>query len=378
MNDPIYLDFNASTPIAPEVQARMRPYLETAYGNPSSRHFAGIPAREAVESARAEVASLLGASAEEIVFTSGGSEASNAAIKGVFFAAKLAGIEHPQIITTAVEHPATLATCRFLEKLGAQIAILPVDRTGRIDPADVMRMYRPELALVTMMHANNETGTLQPIAEVGQVTSALEKLFHVDAAQSVGKIPVRVEELNCDLLSIAGHKLYAPKGVGALYLRTGTPFEPLIHGGGHEKGRRAGTESALLASALGAACALAEKRMGEMERVRLLRDRLHAGIKAIPGARAVLNGHETLRLPNTLNISFAGRVGADLLRALEGVAASTGSACHEGSVHLSPVLEAMRVPPEIGMGAIRFSLGHSTTEQEIDRVLMLLEKALAS
>lgn len=373
MSAPIYLDFNASTPIAPEVAAKMRPFLESAFGNPSSRHFAGVPAKDALESARGEVASLFGAQREEIVFTSGGSEATNAALKGVYFRAST---PRAHFVTTAVEHPATLATCRFLETLGARLTIVPVDRTGRVDPGDVAQAITPDTVLVTVMHANNETGTLQPIRELSALCREKHILLHVDAAQSAGKIPVRADELGFDLLSVAGHKLYAPKGIGALYMRTGVSIEPLIHGGGHELGRRAGTESALLAVGLGAACALAEERMPEMERVRGLRDRLHAGITAIAGDRAVLNGHPTLRLPNTLNIAFAGRVGADLLRALDGVAASTGSACHEGSVHLSPVLEAMKVPPEIGMGAIRFSLGYSTTEAEVDRVLEQLKRAL--
>ncbi len=250
-----------------------------------------------------------------------------------------------------------------------------MDRTGRVDPDDVRRAITPRTIVVSVMHANNEVGTIQPIADIAGAAHEHGALMHTDAAQSVGKIPTRVDELGVDLLSIAGHKLYAPKGVGALYVRRGVHLEPLIHGAGHEAGRRAGTESALLVAALGAACELA-RDPGPMTEVRRLRDLLLDLLRARLGDRVALNGHPEQRLPNTLNVSLAGRVGADILAALDGVAASTGSACHAGSVELSPVLRAMAVPPEIGMGALRFSLGRGTTEAEIRQMVERLVRVV--
>lgn len=372
---PIYLDYNASTPIDPRVATVMRPYLEEAYGNPSSPHWGGRPAREAVERARNQVAGLLGAAPDEIVFTSGGSEANNLALKGVYFALKHRG-DH--IVTSAAEHPAILAPCRFLERLGAQVTYLPVDRTGRVDPDDLRRAIGPRTILASIMHANNEVGTIQPIEACAHIARERGVLFHTDAAQSVGKIPTDVDELGVDLLSVAGHKLYAPKGVGALYVRRGVGLEPLIHGAGHESGRRAGTESALLTAGLGEACALAED-LSSMTGVRALRNVLWDGLQKTFGEAVALNGHPEHRLPNTLNASFVGMVGAELLERLEGVAASTGSACHAGHVELSPVLAAMGISPEVGMGAIRFSLGRGTTADEIESVLRrLTEVAMPS
>lgn len=361
----IYLDFNASTPVAPEVRAAMAEVLEEPYGNPSSGHWAGKPARDAVDKARAQVAGLLGCKKDEIVFTSGGSEANNHALKGVFFAA---GRRDVHIITTEIEHPAVINPCRFLEKLGAKVTYLPVDGYGRVDPDDVRRALQPGTILISVMHANNEVGTIQPIAEIAQAVRGSRILLHTDAAQSVGKIPCRIQDLGVDLLSVAGHKLYAPKGVGALYIREGVSIEPLIHGAGHETGRRAGTENVLLDTALGAACDLAARWVG-MDSVRILRDLFWDLLQKKFGDRVVLNGHPTERLPNTLNISFLGVVGADILDRLPRVAASTGSACHSGSVELSPVLRAMALPPEIGMGAIRFSLGRTTSRDEIESVV---------
>ncbi|MDZ3837022.1 MAG: cysteine desulfurase family protein [Rhodospirillales bacterium] len=362
---PIYLDHNASTPTDPAVAAAMRPFLDEAFGNPSSGHWASAPAKAALEKARGQVAALLGAAADEIVFTSGGSEANNLALKGTFFALKDKG-EH--IITTQVEHPAIMEPSRFLERLGATVTYLPVDRTGRVDPDDVRRAITPRTILISVMHANNEVGTIQPIAEIGAIAREHGIRFHTDAAQSVGKIPTNVDALGVDLLTIAGHKLYAPKGVGALYVRRGVELEPLIHGAGHEHGRRAGTESALLAVGLGTACALVQD-LEPMARVRALRERFWQALQQRLGDRVVLNGHPRHRLPNTLNISFVGHVGAEILQRLDGVAASTGSACHAGRIELSPVLKAMGVPPEIGMGAVRFSLGRGTTREEIDAVV---------
>ena len=367
----IYLDYNASTPIDPAVAAVMRPFLDEAFGNPSSGHWASVPARNAVENARRQVASLLRCAPEEIVFTSGGSEANNFAIKGTFTALADKG-EH--IITTQIEHPAVLGPCRFLERLGARVTYLPVDSFGRVDPDDVRRAVTARTILITVMHSNNEVGTIQPIAEIGAIAREHGIRFHTDAAQSLGKIAVHVDELGVDLVTVVGHKFYAPKGVGALYVRRNTTLEPLIHGGGHEHGLRAGTESALLAVGLGEACALAMD-LEPMQRVRALRDRLWQGLRQIFGEAVVLNGHPELRLPNTLNVSFVGRIGAEILARLDGVAASTGSACHSGRVELSPVLSAMKVPERVGMGAVRFSLGRATTETEIDTVVNRLRNA---
>ncbi len=368
----IYLDYNASTPIDPAVAAAMTPFLENHYGNPSSGHWAAAAAKAAIETARGQVAALLGCEADEIVFTSGGSEANNLALKGVFFALRDRG-DH--VITTRVEHPAVIEPCRFLERLGAQVSTLPVDGTGRIDPDDLRRGITPRTVLISIMHANNEVGTIQPIEECARIARAHGVLFHTDAAQSVGKIPTGVNDLGVDLLSIAGHKAYAPKGVGALFVRRNALLEPLIHGAGHERGRRAGTESALLAVGLGKACELA-RDLAPMIRVRALRDRFWHALQEQFGARVVLNGNPAHRLPNTLNVSFVGEVGAEILARLDGIAASTGSACHSGRIELSPVLKSMRVPPAIGIGAIRFSLGRRTTADEIDAVVQRLAGVL--
>jgi cysteine desulfurase len=361
----IYLDYNASTPICSEAVEAMRTFLTDHYGNPSSLHWAGMPAKDAVENARGRVAGLLGCDPTEVVFTSGGSESNNHAIKGTFFANRDRG-DH--IITTAVEHPATINPCRFLETLGAKVTVLPVNRYGRVDPADVRKAITPRTILITVMHANNEVGTIEPIPGIAAIAREAGISFHTDAAQTVGKIPTDVDELGVDLLSVAGHKVYGPKGIGALYIREGVKIEPFVHGAGHESGRRAGTENVLLAVALGAACDAARKWVG-MPKVRDLRDRFWEGLKGIFGEKVTLNGHPTERLPNTLNVNFVGRVGAEVLSMLPGVAASTGSACHAGSVTLSPVLAAMGVPPGEGMGAVRFSLGRSTTWAELEEVL---------
>ncbi len=369
---PIYLDHNASTPLAPDVVDAMKHAMTGAFGNPSSPHWAGAPAREIVERSRRQVAELLGCSPEEIVFTSGGSESNNFALKGMVFARAHEGAH---IITTQVEHPAIIAPCRFLEQHGAKVTFLPVDGTGRIDPDDLGRAITDDTVLISVMHANNEVGTIQPIEECSAIARQHGIPFHTDAAQSIGKLPTRVDKLGVNLLSVAGHKFYAPKGVGALYIRKGTNPEPLIHGAGHEGGRRAGTESALLAAGLGQACILASD-LSTMERVKALRDRFWDALQDNFGNRVVLNGHPQYRLPNTLNVSFVGRVGAEILAGLDGVAASTGSACHAGRVELSPTLEAMGVPPEVGMGAVRFSLGRTTTQDEIDAVIVRLTSLL--
>lgn len=359
----VYLDYNASTPVDPRVQAVMNSALDDGFGNPSSGHWAGAPAHEMVEAARRQVADLLGCTPGEIVFTSGGSESNNLALKGLYYAAKG---ESAHIITTEIEHPAIVEPCRFLGRLGAEVTWLPVDRFGRVSPQQVKDAIRPgETIVVSIMHANNEVGTIQPIKECASIAHKHGIPFHTDAAQSVGKVATNVDELGVDLLSIAGHKTYAPKGIGALYVRSGIELEPLIHGAGHEDGRRAGTESALLAAALGKACELASDLSGVKD-IRALRDRLWLSLHEAFGDSVVLNGHPDERLPNTLNVSFLDQIGAEILEKMPEVAASTGSACHSGTVELSPVLRAMHVTPEIGAGAIRFSLGRSTTIDEID------------
>ena len=372
-NGRIYLDYNASTPIAPEVVAAMEPHLHGNYGNPSSLHWAARDAHGAVEHARAQVAELLGCHADEIVFTSGGSEANNLALKGLL----LAAADRPtHVITSQIEHPATLEPCRFLERFGVRATYLPVDREGLVDPGDVRKAIAKDTALISIMHANNEVGTVQPIAEIASIAREHGIRLHTDAAQSVGKIATRVDELGVDLLSIAGHKVYAPKGIGALCIRRGLEIESLIHGAGHEGGRRAGTESALLAAALGTACEIARPWIG-MPDIERLRDQFWERLRVAFGNQVVLNGHPTRRLPNTINVSFVGRVGADILAGMPSVAASTGSACHSGQITLSPVLKAMGISPEVGMGAIRFSLGRGTTLDEIEEVVDQLRRMLA-
>lgn len=369
----IYLDYNASTPFDLRVVQAMQPLLASAFGNPSSKHWAGIASKAALERARSQVAASIGAEPDEIVFTSGGSEANNLALKGTFFATGAAG-DH--IITQVTEHPAILRPLAFLERLGAQVTRLPVDGYGRVDPDAVRRAITPRTRLITIMHANNETGTIQPVAEIGEIARAHGIRLHTDAAQSIGKIPVDVNELGADLLSIAGHKFHAPKGIGALYVRRGVELEPLIHGAAHEGGRRAGTESALMAAGLGEASALAHD-LTPMARVRVLRDRLWNALTDRFGDRVALNGDPGHLLPNTLNVSFVGLVGADVLNRLDGVAASTGSACHSGRVELSPVLAAMGVSEHAGMGAVRFSLGRETTPEEIEAVIEKLDQVRA-
>jgi len=370
----IYLDYNASTPIDPAVAAAMRPYLDRHYGNPSSGHWASAPAKTALENARTQVAALLGAHSDEVIFTSGGSEANNLGLKGVFFALRDKG-DH--IITTAIEHPAIMAPCRFLERLGARVTYLPVDHTGQVDPDNLSKAITPRTILISIMHANNEVGTIQPITACARIAHDRGVLFHTDAAQSVGKISTEVNDLGVDLLSIAGHKVYAPKGVGALFVRRGVSIEPLVHGAGHESGRRAGTESAMLAVGLGKACEIA-RDLTAMGGVRDLRDRFWAMLQEEFQGNVVLNGHPTDRLPNTLSVSFVGHIGAEVLARAHGVAASTGSACHSGRIGLSPVLDAMGIAPTVGMGAIRFSLGRQTTSEEIETVVAQLTNAFAA
>ena len=365
----LYLDHNATTPLAPEVADILRETIH-AFGNPSSRHTPGVDAHRIVETARRQVATLIGAAPEEIVFTSGGSESDNLAIKGV------AGLRpNSHLISQASEHPAILEPLRALERLGHEITILPVDRHGLVDPRAVRDALRENTALVSVQHANGETGTIQPLAEIAEILRPRGVLFHTDAAQSVGKIGVHVDTLNVDLLTIAGHKIYAPKGVGALYVRSGVELEPVIHGANHEAGRRAGTEAVHQVAALGQACELASAALGTPAgEVQRLRDLLHSTLEeSIPKLR--LQGHPALRLPNCLNVSFPDVHGANLLDRASDVFASTGSACHEGHVALSPVLEAMGITPDEGRGTVRLSLGRTTTENDVLRAAQSLVAA---
>ncbi len=368
----IYFDNNASTPLAPEVVEAMKPLLSDYYGNPSALNWAGIPVKELLHKARKQVAELIGCFPREIIFTSGGSEADNTALKGFYFKNRNKG---NHIITSKIEHPAIINPCKFLEKIGAKVTYVGVDRYGKVSPEEIEQAITKDTILISIMHANNEVGTLQPIKEIGEIAKRHGIAFHTDAAQSIGKVPVNVNELKVDMLTIAGHKLYAPKGIGALYIREGIQLEPLIHGAGHEFGLRAGTENTLLAVGLGKACEIAQQQV-ESNKLKDLTDYFWSQLQNGFGEQVVLNGHPENRLPNTLNVSFVNKVGQDLLSAIPLLAASTGSACHAGSVDLSPVLKAMEVPEGVGMGAIRFSLGRYTTKDEIDKVIKWLREIL--
>lgn len=368
----IYLDYNATTPIDKEVAEAMLPYIYGNYGNPSSNHEMGTTAKRAVENARIQVAELINCLPEEIIFTSGGSESNNMVIKGVAHSLKDKG---NHIITTQIEHPAVLNPCHFLEKLGYKISYLTVDKYGIVNLSELERLITDETILVSVMHSNNETGTLQPIEEISKICKKHNVLLHTDASQSLGKVPVDVITLGVDFLTIAGHKLYAPKGIGALYIKKGINIEPLIHGAGHESGRRAGTENIIFDVALGKACEIAKRELKNNE-VKLLTDYFYNKLKESFGERIQLNGHPEKKLPNTLNISFLGLNGHEVLGKLNKILASTGSACHSGNTSISPVLKAMGVSEEVGHGAVRFSLGRYTTREEIDAVIDEINKTL--
>ncbi len=366
----VYLDYNASTPIAPEVADAMRPFLSDHYGNPSSPHWAGVPAKEAVERARGQVAGLLGCEPDEVVFTSGGTESNNHAIKGAFFALREKG---NHIVTTEIEHPAVLNPCRFLERVGAEVTYLPVDGTGMVDPEAVRDAITGRTILVSVMHANNEVGTIQPIDEVAEIAREHGVLFHTDAAQSVGKIPVNVQDLGVDLLSVAGHKVYAPKGVGALYIRDGVQIEPFMHGAGHESGRRAGTENLLLDVGLGKACEMAGQNLdAHAAHLMVTRDELCNRLQQRLGDTKV-NGHPRKRLPNTLSIAVKEVEAHVLLDSIrDQVAASAGSACHSGETKISGVLKAMNVSCEWARGTLRLSTGRMTTQDDISTAVEII------
>jgi len=375
----IYLDYNATTPIDKKVAEAMEEYIYGNFGNPSSSHELGSKTKRAVEEARKKVASLLNASPEEIIFTSGGSESNNMVLKGVAYTYQEKG---KHIITSEIEHPAVISPCKFLEENGYEVTYLPVDQDGVVDIEQLKAALTDETILISIMHANNETGTIQPLAEIAEIASENNILLHTDAAQSVGKIETDVKKLGVDFLSVAGHKVYAPKGIGALYIRDGIEIEPLIHGAGHEMGKRAGTENVIFDVALGKACELAEDLLQGKKvdfehnapgKIKELRDYFQKQLQNNFKDRVILNGHPTKRLPNTLNISFLDYSGQEILDHLDNVALSTGSACHSDSVEISSVLKAMSVTMETGRGAVRFSLGKYTTRDEIEHVLDKLE-----
>lgn len=359
----VYLDHNATTPIASSVLEAMRPWLYERFGNPASDHPFGWAARTALDQARAEVAALIGAAPDEILFTASATESNNLALLGAAQALKTRG---RHLITSAVEHPSVAQPLAHLAASGWEVSRLPVDGHGRVDPADLARALRPDTVLVSIMHANNEVGTLQPITELAALARSQGALFHVDAAQSVGKMPVDVNALGVDLLTLAGHKFQAPKGIGALYRRVGTSLTPILYGAGQEGGLRPGTENLAYAVGLGAAARLAAERLPALsERLRSQRDRLHAQLAAaIPGLR--LNGHPEARLPNTLSLAFPNVTGRELLAHTPNLAASLGSACHAGETTISGVLAAMGVEPAQALGTVRLSLGAETTEAELD------------
>lgn len=367
---PIYLDYNATTPVALEVADAMQPFLHEAFGNPSSSHAYGRRAHEAVEQARADVAALIGALPNEIIFTGCASEANNLALRGVAHALQP---RKRHIVVSAVEHPAVLEPALWLQTQGWEVSVLGVDRTGRVNPADVEKVLRDDTAIVSVMHANNEVGTIQSIATIAAMAHRRGALMHTDAAQSPGKIALNVDDLQVDLLTLAGHKFYATKGVGALYVRRGTVIQPDMRGAGQEHGLRPGTENVPAIIGMGEAARLAAMRLSEQAaHLQLLRDQLHRLLEtAIPGL--MLNGDPVRRLPNTLNVSFPRVSGPDLLRIVDAdVAASVGSACHSESGQVSGVLAAMGITSQQAMGAVRFSVGRFTTTDEIQRAAQAL------
>jgi cysteine desulfurase len=370
---PIYLDYNATTPVDPAVVDAMLPYLAKYFGNPSSTHQYGRAAHQAVDMAREQVAQLLGCAASEVIFTGCGSESDTLAIRGTALQR-----QGKHIITQVTEHPAVLNICRALTRLhGFRVTYLPVDACGRVNPADVEAAIDDQAVLVTIMHANNETGTLQPIAAIAEIAHRHGVLMHTDASQSVGKIPTDVSMLGVDLLTVAGHKLYAPKGIGALYVRRGLQLEPVIYGGGQESGRRAGTENVAFMVGLGTACVLAREQLASSQvRIRGLRNTLQHRLEQYLPGTVHLNGHEIERLPNTLNVSIDGVVGEEVLAATPEIASSTGSACHEGSTEPSAVLMAMGMSRERALGALRLTLGRWSTEDEVEQAATLLSHAI--
>jgi len=370
----IYLDYNASTPVDAQVLDEMLPYLKNNYGNPSSSHSFGVPLKAGIEEARERLALLLGCEASELIFTSGATESNNMVIQGI---ARAAG-KGKHIITSRIEHPSVLEPCRYLERSGYDLTYLPVDKEGMVNPDELEKAITPDTALVTIMHSNNEVGTIQDIKELARIASSKGVPFHTDAAQSVGKVPVNVADLSVDFLTVAGHKFYAPKGIGALYIKKSRNLPPLMHGAGHERGLRPGTENAAFIVGLGAASRVAMPILeSEGQRQRALGQRLFDGLKRA-GLKVHLNGHPEKRLPNTWNISFEGFDAVTVMDALTGIAVSPGAACHGSTVTPSHVLVAMGIDSALARGAIRFSLGRETTEGEIDTVVEKLKKLIDS
>ena len=370
----IYLDYNSTTPVDPRVLAAMMPYLAESYGNANSIHSAGQRARAAVDAARQSVAELLGAKASEIVFTCGGTEADNLAIFGI-----VNPCDQPRkhVVTTAIEHHAVLNTAQALEKQGVDVTYVPVSREGIVDPEDIREAMRPETVLVSVMLANNEIGTIQPIEEIGRIAAEEDVYFHCDAVQAAGKMAIDVRKLGVDLLSISGHKLYAPKGVGALFVRSGTELGPLFFGGHHERDRRPGTENVPGIVGLGKAAELAMENLGaDAARLAALRDRFESALLALPGVR--VNGSARERVPNTSNLLFEAAGGESLVIALDlqGVMCSSGAACSSGAVEPSHVLTAIGLTPDQARSSLRFSLGRPTTEQEIDEAIRIIPPVL--
>ncbi len=366
----IYLDHNATTPVLPEVAQAVELYLLERFGNPSCGHLMGQEAKEALEEARKALARLISAEPEEIYFVSGGTEANNLALIG----AALAQSKKRHLITSRIEHPSVLNPCVHLLELGYEVSFIEVDAQGRVDPEEVARHIREDTFLISIMLANNETGVIQPVREIGHLCAERGLLFHTDAAQAVGKIPVSVKEIGCHLLTIAGHKFYAPKGIGALYLRKGTKLEKILFGAGQERGLRPGTEPVALAVGLGKAAEIAGRDLqAEAKRQKDLRERLYQGLKEIFPS-LVRHGPAEETLPNTLSVAFPGHRGEEILKAIPEICASTGAACHDRSVTISHVLSAMKVPPEVAQGTIRFSLGRGTNLSEIEETLALFRR----
>jgi cysteine desulfurase len=366
---PIYMDYNASTPIDPEVVGEMLPYLRGRFGNPSSSHLYGRQAKEGIEEARRRIAKLINAKASEMVFTSGGTESNNIALCGAAFANRKKG---RRIVTSITEHPAVLNPCRWLLTQGFDVKYVGVDNLGVVDMEQLEGLVDNSTILVSVMHANNETGTVQPIGEIAEISHRRGALFHTDAAQTIGKLKVDVKRMGIDLLSVAGHKFYAPKGIGALFVKDGTDIEPFLRGAGHEHGLRPGTENTASIVGLGKAADIAKRTMSEyVPRMQSLRDRLH-GLLLKSIAELKLNGHPKKRLPNTLNVSVPGIDSESLLASTPELAASTGSACHADRMEPSSVLTAMGVPEETALGALRLSLGKWSTEKEVDRASRMI------
>jgi cysteine desulfurase len=365
----IYLDYNASTPIDPEVVEEMMPFLRDRFGNPSSSHFYGRQAKEGIEEARRRMAGLLNAKTDEMVFTSGGTESNNIALCGAAFANRKKG---RRIVTSVTEHPAVLNPCRWLQTQGFDVKYIGVDQFGLVDLEQLEKLVDNSTILVSVMHANNETGTVQPIREIAKISHRRGALFHTDAAQTIGKLQVDVKRMSIDLLSVAGHKFYAPKGIGALFVRAGTDVEPFQRGAGHEHGLRPGTENTASIVGLGKAADIAMKTMSEYApRMQSLRDRLH-GLLLKNITELKLNGHPKKRLPNTLNVSVPGIDSEALLSSIPELAASTGSACHADRMEPSSVLMSMGVAEEVALGALRLSLGKWSTEKDVDRASRMI------